>query len=78
MQSEKVRSAHSKLAVASRKDRNTTPATLNQLKRDYAAAKIAEFVERELRKAPPLTPEQLAIISRAMRGRPTTQHPTQQ
>lgn len=57
-----------KLAVASRKDRKVSPERLAELKRDYAAARIAEFVEREVRKAPPLTKEQLARISRAMRG----------
>lgn len=56
------------LAYASRRDQHTPPERLAELKRDYAAAKIAEFVEREVRKAPPLTPEQLARISRAMRG----------
>lgn len=57
-----------KLAVASRKDRKVSPQRLADLRRDYAAARIAEFVEREVRKAPPLTAEQLARISKAMRG----------
>jgi len=69
MYSDTVQGMRGQLAVASRKDRNTSPERLAELKRDYAAAKIAEFVEREVRKAPPLTPEQIAIISRAMRGR---------
>lgn len=56
------------LAYASRRDQHTAPERLAELKRDYAAARIAEFIEREVRKAPPLTPEQLARISRAMRG----------
>jgi hypothetical protein len=68
MQSGNLRSAKAQLSAAHRKDRNTAPERLSELKRDYAAAKIAEFVEREVRKAPPLTDEQLARISRAMRG----------
>lgn len=68
MYSETVTGIRGKLAVASRKDRNTSPEVLAELKRDYATAKIAEFVEREIRRAPKLTEEQLAIISRAMRG----------
>lgn len=72
MYSETVQGMRGQLAVASRKDRKTSPARLEQLKRDYAAAKIAEFVEREVRNAPPLTAEQMARISRAMRGQATT------
>lgn len=68
MQSETLRSAKAQLSAAHRKDRKVAPERLAEMKRDYTAAKIAEFVEREIRKAPPLTPEQIAIISRAMRG----------
>lgn len=68
MQSGTLRSAKAQLSAAHRRDRNTAPEKLVELKRDYAAAKIAEFVEREIRRAPKLTEEQLAIISRAMRG----------
>lgn len=68
MQSEALRSAKAQLSAAHRKDRQVAPERLAELRRDYTAAKIAEYVEREVRKAPPLTPEQLAIISRAMRG----------
>ncbi|WP_426979232.1 hypothetical protein ACQCSU_08110 [Pseudarthrobacter sp. O4] len=68
MTQETAQMIHGKLAVASRKDRKTSPQRLAELKRDHTAAKIAEYVEREVRNAPPLTPEQLARISRAMRG----------
>ncbi|MEV8079764.1 hypothetical protein AB0O38_09045 [Pseudarthrobacter oxydans] len=72
MQSVTLRSAKAQLSAAHRKDRNTAPEKIAELRRDYAAAKIAEFVEREVRKAPPLTEEQMAIISRAMRGATAT------
>lgn len=72
MQSEKVRSAHSKWAVANRKDRDVPKETVDELRRNYAAEKIADFVEREVSKAPPLTDDQLARISRAMRGTTST------
>lgn len=57
-----------KLARASRRDANTDPAVIARLRSDYHAAVIAEFVTREVRKAPMMTAEQLARISRAMRG----------
>lgn len=37
-------------------------------KQDQLTADIAAFVERELRKAPPLQPWQLGVIARALRG----------
>lgn len=72
METAEVKSAHSKWAVANRKDRNVPKEKVDELRRDYAAVKIAEFVEREVMKAPPLTEEQIAIISRAMRGTTAT------
>lgn len=56
------------MAHASRRDRATPLAELRAMKRDYTAAKIAEYVEAEVRKIPPLTDEQISRISRAMRG----------
>lgn len=56
------------LAFASRRDQATPVAELRVLKRDYVAAKLAEHIEAEVRKIPPLTDEQVSRISRAMRG----------
>lgn len=65
-------SIRGQMAHASRRDRATPLADLQAMKRDYVAAKIAEYVEAEVRKIPPLTDEQISRISRAMRGTTAT------
>lgn len=41
---------------------------ITDARRDLAAAKIDSFVERALKKAPPLTDEQAERIARRLRG----------
>jgi hypothetical protein len=52
-------SAGARVAQAQRKDRPPVdPAKLEELRRDLAEARIADYIERTLAKFPPLTQEQ--------------------
>ncbi len=62
--------ARSNVAVAHRR-RDTTPEAIEAARRDFAEAKIADYIEKTLAAAPALTDEQrskLAELLRPVRG----------
>jgi hypothetical protein len=66
MQSETLRSAKAAFAAANRRDRNVSPERVEELRRDYTAAKIAEYVRDELSECRPLTEKQINRIFLAL------------
>lgn len=56
----------SRVAVATRLG---TPAEIEAARRDHAAAKITEYIERTVAAAPPLTIEQRDKLALLLRGR---------
>lgn len=61
-----VRSLQGKSAAARRWNKPDRA----ELARDYAAARVAAYVEKVLAEAPPLTDEQRATITRLLGGGP--------
>lgn len=59
-----LRSKQAELAAATRHH----PERVDELRRDYAAAKLEDFVRRTVDAAPPLTDEQRARVARLLRG----------
>lgn len=57
-----LRRKQAELAAASRHH----PEQVDDLRREYAAAKLSDYVERVLSTAPPLTDAQLASIARLL------------
>jgi len=61
-------SAGARLAQASRRDRPPAdPAKLEELRRELAEARIADYIERTLAKFPPLTPEQRVRLAELLK-----------
>lgn len=60
-----VLQAKSRLGVASRRH---DPEEIAEARRDLAAAKLAQYVERVVAEAPPLSPEQADRIAALLRG----------
>ncbi|KHL00433.1 hypothetical protein [Sinomonas humi] len=63
--SSEVVQAKSRLGVAARR---RDPEEIAEARRDLAAAKLAQYVERVVSAAPPLTPEQADRIAALLRG----------
>lgn len=61
----KVISARSRLGVAARR---ADPDAIESARQELAAAKLEAYVEKVVAEAPPLTPEQLDLISAALHG----------
>ena len=60
-----VARTRSRVAVASRLG---SPEDVAQARRDHAAAKLADTIERTVAAAPPLTPEQLDRLAGLLRA----------
>lgn len=60
-----ITKSRSRLALAT-KHRDTAAAT--EARRDLAAAKIAQFIERTVAEAPPLTDDQRVSLARLLAG----------
>lgn len=65
--SSEVLKARSRLATKSRASVRATEAEIAEAKRDLAAAKIADYVQKVVASAPPLSDEQLTRLAGLLR-----------
>lgn len=62
-----IRTTRARVAALTKHHPNGSP-TLTGARRDHAAEKLAEYVERTVAEAPPLTPAQRDRIAVLLRG----------
>ncbi|NMR29932.1 hypothetical protein [Crystallibacter degradans] len=65
-----IRQFRARLARAHRRDSGVTPEELGELKRDYAAAKMAEQIGRLVNDSPPLTRAQRDYLAGLIQAAP--------